>query len=191
MAFNVTELKTQIGKQGGGARPALFKITINGRASAWSFSGNQNLLVKAASIPASTIAALPINYGGRAYKLNGFRTFDAWTTTVINDENFESRNKITSWMRYMVGMMDGTRSTDMCGRAEIFEGSATVTQIGTDGEPKQTYKFFNLWPTELAEVPLDWSSDAIEEYTVTWAYDYWSHGKAASPTNVIKPAFLS
>ena len=30
--------------------------------------------------------------------------------------------------------------------------------------------------TELSEIALDWSSDAVEEYTCTWAYDYWSHG---------------
>ena len=185
MAFNVTELKTQIGKQGGGARPALFKITINGRASAWSFSGNQNLLVKAASIPASTIAALPINYGGRAYKLNGFRTFDVWTTTVINDENFEARNKISDWMRRMVGKFDGERTNFYGGQAEAYEGSATITQLGVNGKDLQTYKFYNLWPTELAEVPLDWSSDAIEEYTVTWAYDYWSKGAPSSPKNIV------
>ena len=180
MAFNVTELKTQIGKQGGGARPSMFKIKI---------SPEQNLLVKAAGIPTSTIAALPINYGGRAYKLNGARTFDVWTTTVINDENFEARNKITTWMRTMVGKMDGTRSTVFGGQAEDYEGSATVTQIGTDGEPKQTYKFYNLWPTELAEVPLDWTTDGIEEYSITWAYDYWSHGAASATSNVVEPIF--
>ena len=191
MAFNVSELKSQLGSQGGGARPALFKININGRNANYSFSSDQSLLVKAASIATSTIAALPINYAGRAYKLNGFRTFDVWTTTVINDENFEARNKITEWMRRMVGHLDGTRENFYGGNAEAYEGSATITQLGVNAKPLQKYKFYNLWPTELAEVPLDWSSDAIEEYTVTWAYDYWSHGKAASPTNVIKPAFLS
>ena len=189
MAFNVTELKTQIGKQGGGARPSMFKIKINGRNANFSFSPEQNLLVKAAGIPTSTIAALPINYGGRAYKLNGARTFDVWTTTVINDENFEARNKITTWMRTMVGKMDGTRSTVFGGQAEDYEGSATVTQIGTDGRDKQTYKFYNLWPTELAEVPLDWTTDGIEEYSITWAYDYWSHGAASATSNVVEPIF--
>ena len=189
MAFNVTELKTQIGKQGGGARPSMFKIKINGRNANFSFSPEQNLLVKAAGIPTSTIAALPINYGGRAYKLNGFRTFDAWTTTIINDENFEARNKITNWMRFMSGHLDGTRTSFFGGKAEVHEGSAIVTQLGTDAADKQTYKFYNLWPTELAEVPLDWSSDAIEEYTVTWAFDYWSHGTVSSTTDVVEPIF--
>ena len=49
----------------------------------------------------------------------------------------------------------------------------------------QKYKIHNMWPTELAGIPLDWSSDAIEEYTVTWAYDYWTHGIASSTDDVV------
>ena len=185
MAFKVSELKSQLNSQGGGARPSMFKIKINGRNANYTFSDKQTILVKAAGIPTSTIAALPINYGGRAYKLNGFRTFDVWTTTVINDENFEARNKISDWMRRMVGKFDGERTNFYGGQAEVYEGSATITQLGVNGKDLQTYKFYNLWPTELAEVPLDWSSDAIEEYTVTWAYDYWSKGAPSSPKNIV------
>ena len=76
MAFAVTDFKSNMSKVGGGARPSLYEIDINGKAAAMSFTTNMNILCKAASIPASTIAPLPINYAGRAYKWNGFRTFD-------------------------------------------------------------------------------------------------------------------
>ena len=94
MAFTVTDFKTNLVAGGGGARPSLFKIDINSDHTGLSFSDSANILVKAASLPANNIAPLPVNYGGRAYKLNGFRTFDPWTTTVINDENMEVRQKI-------------------------------------------------------------------------------------------------
>ena len=42
-----------------------------------------------------------------------------------------------------------------------------------------------MWPTELGEIALDWSSDAIEEYTVAFAYDYWSHGTGTSTNNTV------
>ena len=50
---------------------------------------------------------------------------------------------------------------------------------------KSSYKFYNMWPTELSEIALDWSNDAVEEYTVTWAYDYWTHGIASSTDDVV------
>ena len=77
MAFTVSNFKANMSKGGGGARPALFSVSINNSFdSSLSFSENENLLVKATSIPAANIAALPINYAGRAYKWNGFRTFE-------------------------------------------------------------------------------------------------------------------
>ena len=186
MAFKVTDFKTNLVKGGGGARPSLFKIDVNGEgdASGFSFSDEANILVKAAAIPANNIAPLPVNFGGRAYKLNGFRTFDNWTTTVINDDNMEVRQKIMQWMRVMSGGFDGTRSADLS--KTFAAGNATVTQISVDGRDLHTYKFYGLWPTELAEVPLDWASDAIQEFTVTWAYAYWGHGADFSaPTSIV------
>ena len=190
MAFTVSNFKANMSKGGGGARPSLFSVSINNSFDAsLSFTTNENLLVKATSIPAANIAALPINYAGRAYKWNGFRTFDNWTVTVLNDETFGQRNKIMQWMRSISGRLDGDRSSTLgdhvSGNGIFKEGTATITQFGTDGEPKQKYKFHNLWPTELAGIPLDWSSDAVEEYTVTWAYDYWTHGIASSTNDVV------
>ena len=175
--------------QSGGARPALYQIDINGKNLGTSFSTDMNLLVKAASIPPATIAPLAVNYAGRAYKWNGFRTYDNWTVTVINDENFQTRNRMMQWMRLMGGKFDGERNAgygDQLLGKQFFDGDATVKQLSTSGGVKQTYKFDYLWPTEIAGIPVDWSSDAIQEYTVTFAYDFWTHGTGASTTNVVK-----
>ena len=56
------------------------------------------------------------------------------------------------------------------------------SQLGTDGKAKQKYTFNYLWPTEISGIAVDWSSDAIQEYTVTFCYDYWTH--AASDNSV-------
>jgi len=193
MAFTVTEFKAKTAKAGGTARPSLFEISMSHtKNTGFSWTSDESILCKAASIPPANIAPLAVNYHGRAYKWTGFRTFDNWTTTIINDESFSMRNKISEWMRMLSGKMDGSRdkiygSPASPGlRGAYFEGSASVTQLTTDGKKAQTYKFYNLWPTELAEVPVDWASDAIQEYTVTWCYDYWSSGTGSSSTNVVK-----
>ena len=178
MAFAVTGFKTNMAAQSGGARPSLYRIDINGKNLGTSFTENENLLVKAAAIPAANIAPLTVNYAGRAYKWNGFRTYDNWTVTGINDENFFARNRMMQWMRNMAGQFNGVRNAGfgdpLIGR-NWFDGDATVKQLSTSGSVMQTYKFQYLWPTEIAEIPVDWASDAIQEYTVTFAYDYWEH----------------
>ena len=186
MAFAVTEFKTKLAVGEGAARPSLYKIDIDGpsTATSLSFGDSSNILVKAAAIPASTIAPLTVNYMGRAYKTPGFRTFDVWNVTVINDEDMAARSQIVSWMTRLGGKLGGDRATLYGGKVEAatdYEGSATVTQLGKDGSSKQSWKVFSMWPTELGEIAVDWSSDAIEEYTVAFAYDYWSHGDTATP----------
>ena len=203
MAFTVSNFKSGLARGGGGARPALYEVSINNShdttlsfgPSSTSTPSNASLLVKAASIPPANIAPLAVNYAGRAYKWTGFRTFDNWTVTVLNDEDFAIRNKMMEWMRVISGKLDGTRNdkygsplTGTGASAGYFDGNATVKQLGTDGIVKQVYKFYNLWPTELAEIAVDWSSDAIQEYTIGFAYDYWGHGTLTSDTNVVNAA---
>ena len=197
MAFTVSEFKSNLSSGGGGARPSLFTVDIHNSADASLDFGNstttsyEGLLVKAAAIPAATIAPLAVNYAGRAYKWAGFRTFDNWTVTVLNDEDFSIRFKMMEWMRSISGQLDGTRdetygSPITTGTTPGYdEGYAIVKQLGTDGAVKQVYKMYNLWPTELGEIAVDWSSDAIEEYTIGFAYDYWGHGTTTTATNVI------
>ena len=190
MAFAVTEFKTQLATGGGAARPSLYTIDINGPVSSYSFSDNSNILVKAAAIPASTLAPLTVNYMGRAYKTPGFRTFDVWNVTVINDEDMAARSQIIGWMRWLAGSLEGNRTGILGGKSETpadYEGSATVTQMGKGGSAVQSWKLYQMWPTELGEIALDWSSDAIQEYTVAFAYDYWSHGDTATPPAVTAP----
>ena len=190
MAFAVTDFKTNLATGGGGARPSLYTIDINGPTTTLSFSGSSNILVKAAAIPASTLAPLTVNYMGRAYKTPGFRTFDTWTVTVLNDEDMAARGQIIKWMQKIGGALRGSRSDLFGGAADTLaqhEGDATITQMGKDGRPKQSWKVHQMWPTELGEIALDWSSDAIEEYTVAFAFDYWSHGTGTSTNNATAP----
>ena len=38
------------------------------------------------------------------------------------------------------------------------------------------YKFVNAFPVALGEIGLDWgSNDTIEEFTIDFSYDYWTH----------------
>ena len=185
MAFSVSGFKSNLSAQSGGARPALYEVDINHFTGDSSFSTNQNILVKAASIPPATIAPLAVNYAGRAYKWNGFRTYDNWTVTVINDEDFQTRNRMMQWMRLMGGRFEGKRDSgygDPLLGTQWFDGDATVSQLSTSGSVMQVYKFHYLWPTEIAGIAVDWSSDAIQEYSITFSYDYWTHGSVVSAT---------
>jgi hypothetical protein len=60
---------------------------------------------------------------------------------------------------------------------------ASVTQFGKTGAAINTYKFVGMFPLDVAPIDLDWSSnDTIEEYSVTFAYQYWTNS-ASTDTN--------
>ena len=59
----------------------------------------------------------------------------------------------------------------------------TVTQLNQSGENTKSYQFHYMWPTELAPIPLDWSSDMVEEYSVTFAVNHWSAAGGAKTSN--------
>ena len=112
MAFSAATFKSNLSKAGGGARPALYKVKINygsatGAGGSYSLSAAETLLVKAASLPASNIAPLTVNYAGRAYKWQGFRTYDIWTVTILNDEDCPKQSPRTISTCLLAKKFDG------------------------------------------------------------------------------------
>ena len=195
----ITNFKSAL--KGGGARPNLFEVNMN-------WPGGENMgnwgndveeefqfLCKAAALPSSTITEIPIPFRGRILKVAGDRTFDTWTITVINDENFRIRSKFEQWMNGISKLTDGSGATS----PGSYMASAVVNQLGrganqgknaigsssagdgsggrSDVKPLRTYYFSDIFPTEVSEIPLSYeTTDTIEEFTVTFQVQYWVAG---------------
>ena len=59
-----------------------------------------------------------------------------------------------------------------------YKANAYVDHYGKSGDGAKIaeYEFVGLFPTELSTVELAWdSNDVIEEFTCTFAFDYWQH----------------
>ena len=176
MAFNITEFQGAL--TGGGARGNLFQVTINNPVEA-AFSEKASFMVKAAEIPAATIGEATVNYFGRAIKYAGNRTFTDWNVTIINDEDFLVRDGMERWSNHINGLRSNERSFILASPAR-YKTNATVIQYSKTGDPIRTYKLVGLWPKEVSNITLDWGdNDKIEEFTVSFSYDYWEPGDRA------------
>ena len=191
MAFSVTEFKSNL-KQGG-ARPSLFKVKFQYPSGITSPPTRSEFLVKATTIPASTIGSYDVFYHGKAIHVAGDRSFDTWDTTIINDEDFGIRNSLESWMASISNHTLNTRDKNLFqsndkseGDAAKYKTSLKVTQFSKAGNDLRTYIFKGAWPSALSTINLDWSSQEIEEFTCTWMYDSWfvSAGNSSSNVNV-------
>jgi hypothetical protein len=168
----ISDLKSALNS---GARSNLFKITLTGLEG----TGDEDFsyLCKAAQLPGSTLGIIEVPFSaGRRYKAPGDRTFADWTTTVINDSNHKIREALEN-LQKEYGTTDynsGTSKTRTGGTATEFS-TILVEQLNSAGDVVYGYTLENCWPQDISTIDLSYdSTDTLEEFTVTWSYDYFT-----------------
>jgi len=161
------QIKSAIGI---GVRPNLFEIEF---ATGPSDAARISVLCKGAALPGSTVGIIEVpQIGGRRYKLAGDRTFAEWTSTVLNDRDFRSRTALENYQKLFVASDFGTTNF---GNRSTTLSTVTVKQLGQNNEIIRTYKLQNCFISDISTIDLSYdSTDAIEEFTVTWVYDFFT-----------------
>ena len=91
------------------------------------------------------------------------------------------RNQIESWMHKLNAHQGNVRDSQMLSKLGGYVADMTVTTYSKTGDQDQFYTFENCFPTALDQVDVNWDpNDAVMEYTVTWAYDYWEHAQVTN-----------
>lgn len=180
--FDITGFKAALGT---GSRPNLFELSITGTGVDAEFE-KFPILCRSASLPGSTIGLIDVPVpGGRRLRLGGNRTYVEWTTTFLNDKDFNLRDAFEKWQNRIVST-DFSRSTigdrenfGRAGTAASTETTVVVKQLNGSGAevPEGKYTLVNCWPQDISAIDLSYDTvDAIEEFTVTWSYDYYVRG---------------
>jgi T4-like virus tail tube protein gp19. len=166
--LGVDDFKSKL--RGGGARPNLFKVTINYPAYVNGDAELTSFLCEAAQLPGSTMGIVTVPFRGRQLKVAGDRTFPEWTVTIINDTDFAVRNSMESWMNGMNAHSANTGLTSPI----AYETDLFVEQLDRDGSSLKKYTFRGSFPTDLSAIDLSYASvDEIERFSVTFAYQYF------------------
>lgn len=166
--LGVDDFKAKL--KGGGARPNLFKATINFPGYAGGNVELTSFMCRAAQLPGSIMSEIIVPFRGRELKIAGDRTFDVWTPTIINDTDFDVRNAMERWMNGINAHSDNSGLTNPVD----YQADLIVEQLDRDGSTLKTYNFRGCFPTNID--PIDLSYDpaaAIEEFGVTFQVQYW------------------
>jgi len=181
---------------GGGARPNLFEASINSFPTAiqeaWDNSseaegGAFKFLCKSTALPASNLGSIEIPFRGRTLKVAGDRTFDDWTVTIINDEDFRLRTAFERWSNVMSQLDDATGVTNPTSYMtdafiqQLGRGpeAGAATNNGGNSSILRSYKFFDVFPVTVGEIALSYdTTDALEEFDVTFRYQYFTVGSS-------------
>ena len=166
--LGVDDFKAKL--RGGGARPNLFKATINYPGYANGDPELTSFLCEAAQLPGSTFGTIIVPFRGRQLKMAGDRTFDTWTVTIINDTDFAIRNSMERWMN---GINAHTANTGLTAPI-TYEADLRVEQLDRDGTSIKTYIFRGAHPSTLDPINLSYGdNDIIERFGVTFTYQYF------------------
>lgn len=178
---------------GGGARGTLFEIRFDFPTFVDSVDKDTvSILCKAAALPSSDLGTIQVGYMGRFIKQPGDRIFQPWTVTIINDEALKLRRAFEQWHDAMekYSTQGGTPGPGTH-RFNIDSLSTTsyvkdlkVVQFDKNRRPIYNYTMSNAFPALISDIPLAWdATDSIEEFQVTFEYDFYRSGTGEAGTN--------
>ena len=185
---NIDDFKASL--IGGGARANQFRVTITAPTgiSTGLEPRTTSFLVRAATLPGQTLSSIEVPFRGRKIYIAGDREFaDEWTTTVMNDTDFMVRTAIERWMNGINDLADGTGKTS----PSDYQTDLMVEQLDRDNKVLKHYIFRYAWPTSVTDIDLTSDqADAIEEFDITWRYQYFEASKVSSAVRPIISAGL-
>ena len=166
--LGVDDFKAKL--KGGGARPNLFKATINFPAYAQGDVEITSFMCKAAQLPSSIMAVVEVPFRGRQLKIAGDRTFESWTPTILNDTDFVVRDSMERWMN---GINAHSANTGLVAPAD-YSADLVVEQLDRDETVLKRYNFRGCFPTNVGAIDLAYdTNNAIKEFTVEFQVKYW------------------
>lgn len=179
---------------GGGARPNLFEVELTTFPTGISWDADKfKYLCKAAALPGSNVASIDVPFRGRTFKVAGDRTIDAWTVTIINDEDFKLRRAFESWTELIAKLDNNLGATNpgaYMSNATVYQlgrGSQinSTTNAGADSSILAAYQFIDIFPTSVSPIDLSYDSgDTIEEFTVEFQVQSYEIISSATASKV-------
>ena len=182
------QFKSQMGRDF--ARPNLFEVQLNfpgDLEGVGNVADNAKFQVRAANLPSSQLGVVEVPFRGRVLKIAGDRTFEPWTITVMNSTGFQLRTAFENWVTAIQAPDENFTKLGGLGNENDSAGYfadmsvhqlARDTSQATGGGNKtlilKSYKFFNVFPSSISAIDLDFgNNDAIEEFTVELQVQYW------------------
>jgi hypothetical protein len=169
----ISDLKTALNT---GARSNLFRVNLTSQLTT-DENETFSYLCKAAQLPGSTLGIIEVPFAaGRRFKAAGDRTFADWTTTIINDSNHTIRQALENLQKkYGTTDYNSTTSKTLTGGTATDFSTILVEQLNQAGDVVNSYTLVNCWPSDISTIDLSYdSTDTLEEFTVTWSYDYFT-----------------
>lgn len=178
MAFNIESFKSR-GPITGGARPTLFAVRFTVVPSGVpDATADMEFNVTSSQLPASILGTVPVFYMGRQVNFAGDRTYQPWTISIRNEEDFRLRDMFEGWHNKINAIVSNRQDSPTNDLVD-YKVDAEVLQYGKAGPGDDSgviraYKFVGIFPTFVSPIQVDWEAqNRFETFDVELTYDYW------------------
>lgn len=169
MSFSISTFNTALA---GGIRPNQFSIEIATPPTGITLTSFP-ILCKAAAVPGMTIGLIEVPFRGRRVKFPGDRTFAEWTVTVINQKDQAIRTGFENWTN-ITAARDFTTAAISAKTSSSYKVNVDIKQLKDDNSVIRTYQLRDAFVVDVGAIELSYdTTDAIEEFTVTFQYSYF------------------
>ena len=158
----------------GGARAYLFKWDP---PSDMGFSSSDTMLVKATTLPETTVEEHVVEYQQLNFKMAGKKTFNDWTVSFVMDKTASIRVKFEKWMNKIHNINSGGSFQQNYYNEYITQMDFRMLDYGgvfgiKTGKKLLKMTLYNAWPKSIGPVTLDYSSQDFAQFDVTFSYLY-------------------
>jgi hypothetical protein len=165
-AFNIEKFKSKFGD---GAKGGLFYYR-----PAWPTAIPQDIttedaiyLVKASSLPGTTLAEDVVSWQGMDYKYAGKRTYEDFSVTFNVDLNAKIRMLFENWSNHIHNPKTNVRTV-----SSEYMVDQKLQMVGYDGQVILETTLHNAWPKTIGAISLDYGEVNTVTFEVTFAYIY-------------------
>lgn len=122
--------------------------------------------VRSTTLPSSTLNETISNWVGQEYKVAGNYTYSDWTVSFNIDRNANIIKDFYEWQKIALNPR-----TNKSNKPISYMKNQEIYLI-KNGEPVCVYELISAWPKIINEVTLDYSSNDMLQFDVTFSYQY-------------------
>lgn len=162
----------------GGARAYLFYFKPIFPAEITGNTDIATYLVRATSLPETSIDEIPLAWQGFDFKVAGKYTYTDWNVTFNCDADAAILGTFHDWLRLIHDPTDNKYRSP-----SKYMIDQQLELLSLTGEPITKYKMVGMWPKVIGNSSLDYSNNEVVQFDITFAYIYHTMDKVSYAVN--------
>jgi hypothetical protein len=142
-------------------------------------------LIATTATPVSRTESIKLGWGGSNIKIAGKSEVQDWKVTIRDDYMNVAYTYLQSWRDAVYNFKKGTSNkinSNILTATVGYKKSAIIIMLGnataagpiiSDALSSRAYLLHGVWPMEIGEMALDYSSETIATLPITFSMDYF------------------